>query len=55
LAQENSCDIPLVVTRFVAANGTVDLVKDLTVKDLTVMVGGSSSTVKNASVDTGSR
>jgi hypothetical protein len=39
----------------VAANGTVELVKDLTVKDLTVIVGGSSSPVKNASVDTGSR
>ena len=40
---------------FVLASRTVELVPDLTAKDLTVMVGGSPSTVKNASVDTGSR
>lgn len=55
LAQEGSCDIPLVVSRFVAADGTVELVKDLTAKDLNIKVGGSPRTVKNLAIDTGSR
>src|SRR5437660_11673395 len=54
-AQGNSCDVPLVVTRFVAASGTVELVKDLTAKDLTVKAGSSPITVKNISVDAGSK
>lgn len=54
-AQDGSCDIPLVVTRFVPASGTVELVNDLTAKDLAVKVGGSPTAVKNASVDTGSK
>jgi hypothetical protein len=52
-AQKSSCDVPLVVTRFVAASRTVELVRDLTAKDLAIKVGGSPSTVKSASVDTG--
>jgi hypothetical protein len=54
-AQESSCDVPLVVTRFVATSGTVELVTDLTAKDLTVRIGGSPGTVKSASVDGGSK
>jgi hypothetical protein len=54
-AQENACDVPLVVTRFVASSGTVELVKDLTAKDLTVRVGGAPSAVENASVDGGGK
>jgi hypothetical protein len=54
-AQEASCDVPLVVTHFVASSGTVEMVKDLTAKDLTVKIGGSAGTVTNASVDTGSK
>ena len=54
-AQESSCDVPLVVTRFVAASGTVELVRDLSAKDLAIKVGGSPSTVKSAFVDTGSK
>ena len=54
-AQESSCDIPLVVTRFAAAKGTVEPVADLMPKDLSVSVGGSPSTVKDASVDGGSK
>jgi hypothetical protein len=54
-AQGSSCDVTLVVTRFVAASGTVELVRDLTAKDLAIKVGGSPSTVKSASVDTGSK
>lgn len=54
-AQESSCDVPLVVTRFVAASGTVELVRDLTAKDLAIKVGGSPITVKSASVDTGGK
>jgi hypothetical protein len=54
-AQDGSCDVPLVVSHFVAAKETVELVTDLTPKDLTVRVGGSPGTVKNASVDSGSK
>src|ERR1700691_2818493 len=54
-AQESSCDVPLVVTHFVAASGTVELVRDLTTKDLSIKDGGSPSTVQSASVNTGSK
>jgi hypothetical protein len=47
--------VPLVVTRFVAASATVELVRDLTAKDFAIKVGGSPSTVKSASVDTGGK
>jgi hypothetical protein len=52
-AQETSCDVPLVVTHFVASSGTVEMVTDLAAKDLTVRIGGSAGSVTNASVDTG--
>ena len=54
-AQETSCDIPLVVTRFAPVSGTVELVTDLTAKDLTIRVGGTPSAVKTASIDVGSK
>jgi hypothetical protein len=57
-AQQGSkqlCDVPLVVTRFVPASGTVELVKDLAVKDLTVRVGSAQSAPERASVDGGPR
>ena len=54
-AQDDSCDVPLVVTRFAAATAKVELVTDLVPKDLSVRVGGSPSTVKSASVDSGSK
>jgi hypothetical protein len=53
--QNHSCDVPLVVTRFVPSSGAVELVQDLSAKDLTVKVGGLSSTVKNAAIDRGSK
>ena len=52
---DHSCDVPLVVTRFVPSSGTVELVQDLTAKDLTVKVGGTSRTVENASIDRGGK
>jgi len=52
---DHSCDVPLVVTRFVPSSGAVELVQDLTAKDLTVKVGGTSSTVENASIDRGGK
>jgi hypothetical protein len=54
-AQESLCDLPVVVTRFVPAGQTVELVPDLTAKDFAVTVGGSLGTLKRASVDTGGR
>jgi len=54
-AQEDSCDVPLVVTRFAATTANVELVTDLVPKDLSVRVGRSPSTVKGASVDSGSK
>jgi hypothetical protein len=53
--QDHSCDVPLVVTRFVPSSGAVELVKDLSAKDLTVKVGGLSSSVENASIDGGGK
>lgn len=37
--QNHSCDVALVVTRFVPSSGAVELVGDLNAKDLTVKVG----------------
>jgi hypothetical protein len=54
-AQEDSCDIPLVVTRFVPAIGKAELVSDLAPQDLNVRVGGTPSVVKSASVDRGGK
>ena len=54
-AQEDSCDVPLVVTRFAPTTAQVELVTDLVPKDLSVRVGGSPSTVKSASIDSGSK
>jgi len=54
-AQEDSCDVPLVVTRFVPATSKVELVTDLSPQDLSVRVGGTPSTVKSASVDSGGK
>lgn len=54
-AQDDSCDVPLVVTRFAAATGKVELVTDLSPADLSIRVGGSASTVKSATVDGGSK
>jgi hypothetical protein len=53
--QDHSCDVPLVVTRFLPSSGAVELVKDLSVKDLTVKVGGLISSVENASIDRGGK
>ena len=53
--QNHSCDVPLVVTRFVPSSGAVELVQDLSAKDLTVKVGGLSSTVKDAAIDRGGK
>lgn len=52
---EDSCGVPLVVTRFAPTTAKVELVTDLEPKDLSVRVGGSASTVKSASVDSGSK
>ena len=53
--QDHSCDVPLVVTHFVPSAGTVELVQDLSAKDLTVKVGGVKSTVESASIDRGGK
>jgi hypothetical protein len=53
--KDHSCDVPLVITRFVPSAGTVELVQDLSTKDLAVKVGGLSSTVENASIDRGGK
>ena len=52
---DHSCDVPLVVTRFVPSSGTVEFVQDLTAKDLTAKVGKTSTTVENASIDRGAK
>jgi hypothetical protein len=54
-AAKESCDIPLVVTRFVPSSRTVEVVKDLGVKDLNVQLGTSFVAVESASVDRGSK
>jgi hypothetical protein len=54
-AQDDSCDVPLVVTRFVATTRKVELVTDLASEDLSVRVGGTPSTVRSASVDSGGK
>jgi len=54
-AQEDSCDVPLVVTRFVPTARKVELVTDLAAQDLNVRVGGIPSTVKSAFVDSGGK
>jgi len=55
LAQQDPCDVPVVVSRFVTSSRTVELVKDLTAKDLTVRVGSVASTIESASVDRGGK
>jgi hypothetical protein len=50
---EDSCDVPLVVTRFVSSSRTLELVKDLGPKDLTVQIGAVSGTLESASIDSG--
>jgi|GEM_PF-2457824 len=52
---EQTCDVPLVVTPFVPASRTVELVKDLNANDLTVRVGNSPGKIVSASVDSGPR
>lgn len=47
---EDSCDVPLVVTRFVPSSRTVELVKDLGLKDLTVQLGSAPGTLESASI-----
>jgi hypothetical protein len=57
-AQQNSkqsCDVPLVITRYVPSSRTVELVRDLGAKDLTVQLGGSPGTLESALVDSGPR
>jgi hypothetical protein len=54
-AEDDSCDVPLVVTHFAVATAKVELVTDLVPKDLSVRVGGSPTTVKSVSVDSGSK
>ena len=54
-AQQNTCDVPLVVTRFVASSRTVERVKNLTRRDLAIRVGDVAGTVENASVDGGGK
>lgn len=55
ISAQDSCDVPLVVTRFSPTTAKVEQVTDLTPKDLSVSVGGSPSTVKSAPVDSGSK
>jgi hypothetical protein len=52
---KQSCDVPLVITRYVPSSGWVELVKDLGAKDLTVQVGGAPGNLEMAAVDTGPR
>jgi len=52
---DDSCDIPLVVTRFVQSSGNVELVKDLTAKILTVKLGGFPGSVESVSLDGGGK
>jgi hypothetical protein len=53
--QEHACDIPLVVSHFVTTTGVVELVADLTPKDLSIKVDGTSGIVRSASIDSGSK
>ena len=46
-----SCDVPLVVTRYVPSSGAVELVNDLSAKDVTVHLDGLQGTVESLSVD----
>jgi hypothetical protein len=50
---EDSCDVPLVVTRFVPSFRTVELVKDLGPKDLAVQLGAVPGRLEGASIDDG--
>ncbi len=45
------CDIPLVITRYDPSSRTVELVKDLEAKDLTVRFGGDAVAPESASID----
>jgi von Willebrand factor type A domain len=49
----DSCDVPLVVTRFVPSSKTVELVKNLGPKDLTVQLGAVPGTLESVSIDDG--
>lgn len=55
LAQEGSCDVPLVVSRFEGTTGKVELVGDLGPKDLNVRLEGSRAAVKSLSADSGNK
>jgi hypothetical protein len=48
---EDSCDVPLVVTRFVPSSKTVELVRNLGPNDLSVQLGAVPGTLKSVSVD----
>jgi hypothetical protein len=50
---EDSCDVPLVVTRFVPSSRTVELVKGLGPNDLAVQLGAVPSRLEGASIDDG--
>ena len=50
---EDSCDVPLVVTRFAPSSKTVELVKNLGPEDLTVQLGAVPGTLESVSIDDG--
>ena len=52
-SQKQSCDVPLVVTRFVPASRTIELVKDLGLEDLTVQLGALPGQLESASIEDG--
>lgn len=52
-SSNQSCAVPLVVSRFVPSSETVELVKDLRARDLTIQLAGRGIAVESASVDSG--
>lgn len=54
-AADRSCDVPVVISRFVASSRTVELVKDLGLTDFNVKIGGMPGTVEAATVDGGGK
>src|SRR5579863_2701215 len=48
-----SCNVPVVVTRFVSSSRSVELVKNLGPRDFTAQLGTAPGVIASASIDSG--